>query len=773
MKKFIFFVLSCVISGNLSAQTALFENAEKYTSDQLQKVMRSSRSSYNWIGESSLFYYTDSTGEIPACYIVDAERKTKKLLYQTQELVQKLKELTAKDIDSKDFYLYSLDIDPKNIHEFKFNFKTKRYVYYTKTARLEEVKKPIVVKTGGKTKSFSFGKQEYWKKFSPDSNWFVYGYRHNVYLQKADEATSTQLTSDGAPYYSFTSSNASSTDDKKSSTMLYWLKDSKKLISLREDKRKVQEMTIINSLTQPRPKVETYKFPMPGDKEVVKYELFLFDVDKRNATKVDIEKYRDQKIIMQNTITSGRTLLQANNIGANGPNVYFLRRSRTNDQIDLCALNTETGKVKVVISETCEPHFNDQLFSCHIINEGKDILWWSERSGFGQYYLYDAQGKLKSTLTKDNLVAGLIHEIDTAGRKIIFEGYGREKNVNPYYRMYYQVNLDGSDFRLLTPGDGYHDLELAKNGKYLIDTYSRMDQPAITVLRDRKGKQILELAKDDISGLISMGWKKPEILKMKAADGITDLYGIIYKPFNLDSTKKYPIITNVYPGPQEDFIPRKFTIDDNYNQSLAQLGFIVINFGYRGSSPVRGKAFHTYGYANLRDYALADDQHIIKQLAAKHSYIDLNKVGIYGHSGGGFMSATALLSAPDFYKVAVSASGNYDTNIYTQWWGETYHGVWLKDGIFKSDIPTTAALASNLKGKLFLITGDVDKNVHPANTFRLADALIKQNKRFDMMVLPGKDHGLGDKYYINLIRYYFIENLLGITSKDVDIVTHK
>ncbi|MFA4868647.1 MAG: DPP IV N-terminal domain-containing protein [Pedobacter sp.] len=768
MNKLTLMLLACLITGGLNAQTNPLDSAEKYSGDQLGKYLKGSSVSPNWIGKSNRFYYNTTENNITICYLVDAAKGTRKPLYDTKMLANKLSTETGTTVQPGSLSFYSLEIDPNSTGSFKFQFKGKNYKYDTKTDQLKEVPKEIA-----KNRNTFKPNTEYWKKMSPDSAWFVYGYRHNAYLQKRNDSTAIQLTTDAEPYFSFVSSNASSTDDKKSSPMLYWFKNSKSLYALREDKRRVQEMTIINSLTEPRPQINTYKFPMPGDKEVVQYDMFFFDTETGKAERLDIAKYPDQKIIMQSTITNGRTMLFGKSSNDPQQEVYFLRRSRTNDQMDLCRLDGTTGKVTELITETTKPHFNDQLFNCRILNNGNDILWWSERTGYGQYYLYDRNGKLKHTVTKGNFVSGEILSIDTAGRGMVFEGYGREKNTDPYYRMFYKVKFDGSGFTLLTPGNAYHDIQLSKNGKYLLDTYSRIDQPAVTVLRDIKGKKVMELGKDDASALFKTGWKAPEFIKIKAADGITDLYGVMYKPFNMDTTKKYPIISNVYPGPQEDYIPKKFTIDDNYNQSLAQMGFIVINMAHRGSSPLRGLAFHTYGYGNLRDYALADDKHIIEQLAAKHKYIDLDKVGIYGHSGGGFMSATAMLTYPEFYKVAVAASGNYDTNIYTQWWGETYHGVWEKNGKFESNIPTTAALAGNLKGRLFLITGDVDKNVHPANTFRLADALIKKNKRFDMMVLPGKDHGLGDKYYINLIRYYFMENLLGVKSSDTDIVLHK
>lgn len=459
--------------------------------------------------------------------------------------------------------------------------------------------------------------------------------------------------------------------------------------------------------------------------------------------------------------------------------IYFTRKSRTCDEMDLCRVDTRTGEVFEIIHERCEPHFTEQLFECRILNGGEDILWWSERSGWGQYYLYNKDGQLKNPVTTGDFMAGRITEVDTLGRSFVFEGYGREKGINPEYRLFYKVNFDGSNLTLLTPGDGFHSIDLAKSGKYLIDSYSRADQEPIAELRDMKGRKIMELERPDLRLLYEMGWKKPERIKVKAADGITDLYGVMYRPFDMDSTRKYPIIVNVYPGPQENFVPQSFTLDDNGNESLAQLGFIVINVGFRGSCFTRGRNYHCFGYGNLRDYALADCKFVIEQLANRYPFIDLDRVGIYGHSGGGFMAAASILTYPDFYKVAVAASGNHDNNIYTKWWGETYHGVKMhekkvekRDSVvysFESKIPTTIELAKNLKGKLLLITGDMDINVHMAHTIRLANALMQANKRFDLMLIPGADHGLGSPYYVNLIRYYFIENLLGQRLDNIDM----
>jgi dipeptidyl aminopeptidase/acylaminoacyl peptidase len=280
----------------------------------------------------------------------------------------------------------------------------------------------------------------------------------------------------------------------------------------------------------------------------------------------------------------------------------------------------------------------------------------------------------------------------------------------------------------------------------------------------------------------------PETFTVKAKDGVTDLYGVMYKPFNFDSTRKYPVISYVYPGPQTESVPYGFTTSGGKNIALAQVGFIVVNFGHRGGSPMRSNYYHTFGYNDLRDYALADDKYGIEQLADLHKFIDIERVGIYGHSGGGFMSTAAILSYPDFYDVAVSSAGNHDNNIYNQWWGETHNGVTEIEKktkvkgdttgkmdvkiTFKGEVEKNQDLAKNLKGHLLLVHGDIDNNVHPGNTLRVADQLIKANKRFDFMMLPGQRHGFGNAtaYFDRMMWYYFAEHLLGDYRNNVELL---
>ena len=752
-------ILLFLMGSSVFAQKANFGACVKFSERNLSDYVHSLSVYPSWIGNSDFFWYYYTTGDGTVYYLVDAKKGKKQELFSTERLAARLAELTGKTEDIRNFKLGGFRFERDNPYRLMFSKYGKDFEY--------DVKRDVLKEYSRERKENRFSRVPYWQRWSPDSNYMVYAYKHNVYMQEKGDTTSYQLTTDGERYYSYSFQRDKDTD-KKEGASITWSGDSKVFYSLRQDRRNVGEGYLIDHLAEPRPTLRTYKLPMPGEKYVYTYDLHLFNAEKRSHHVVDIAKYPDQEVKV--------ILFDFNKYPEY---IYFTRKSRTCDEMDLCRVDTRTGEVFEIIHERCEPHFTEQLFECRILNGGEDILWWSERSGWGQYYLYNKDGQLKNPVTTGDFMAGRITEVDTLGRSFVFEGYGREKGINPEYRLFYKVNFDGSNLTLLTPGDGFHSIDLAKSGKYLIDSYSRADQEPIAELRDMKGRKIMELERPDLRLLYEMGWKKPERIKVKAADGITDLYGVMYRPFDMDSTRKYPIIVNVYPGPQENFVPQSFTLDDNGNESLAQLGFIVINVGFRGSCFTRGRNYHCFGYGNLRDYALADCKFVIEQLANRYPFIDLDRVGIYGHSGGGFMAAASILTYPDFYKVAVAASGNHDNNIYTKWWGETYHGVKMhekkvekRDSVvysFESKIPTTIELAKNLKGKLLLITGDMDINVHMAHTIRLANALMQANKRFDLMLIPGADHGLGSPYYVNLIRYYFIENLLGQRLDNIDM----
>jgi len=357
---------------------------------------------------------------------------------------------------------------------------------------------------------------------------------------------------------------------------------------------------------------------------------------------------------------------------------------------------------------------------------------------------------------------------------MFFYGYGKEASRNPYYAHAYRINWDGSKQALLTPEDASHQVYFSPTGHYFVDNYSRINQTPVAVLRDKQGKLISELGRPSFKKLFDYGWRAPEPFTVKAKDGVTDLYGIMWKPFDFDPSKKYPIISQVYPGPQIETVWTDFTVFDKYdNAPLAQLGFIVVCMGHRGGSPFRDKKYATYGYGNLRDAPLEDDKYGLEQLAQRFNYIDINRVGIFGHSGGGMMSTAAICTYPDFYKVAVSSSGNHDDRIYNREWGEVFQGVQEVIDTTKKENSTTSfkfktdvnqTLAKNLKGHLLLVTGEADENVHPGNTYRVVDALVKANKDFDMLVLPGQSHHYDEIYqpYFERKKWrYFAKYLLG------------
>jgi dipeptidyl aminopeptidase/acylaminoacyl peptidase len=629
----------------------------------------------------------------------------------------------------------------------------------------------------------------------------------------AREFQATQLTFDGAEDYSFVSmaTFGSGMDDGISPPRVEWHRDSKSFYATRIDTRGVQELFLVNSIANPRPTLEKYRYPMPGEEAVRRMELFIGDRAAKKLHRVK-PKWKDESY---SNITWGKT----------SDEVRFIRRDRLQRNIELCTFNVKSGECKCLVPEGFESA-QIEVQAPRWVDETDELIWWSERSGWGHFYLYDREGKLKNPITSGLYRASRIVAVDPTKRLLFFTANGRETGENIYYEHLYCVGLDGNGLTLLTPGNATHRASMAPSRQFFVDNCSRVDMAPVSYLRDATGKEILKLEEADLSRLHEIGWRMPETFVVKAADGVTDLYGNMWKPFNLDPKKKYPIIANVYPGPQTEGVTATFSASST-TQQLAQLGFIVIQVGHRGGTPARSKAYGTFGYNNLRDYGLADKKAAIEQLAARYPYIDIDRVGIYGHSGGGFMSAAAVLQKPynEFFKAAVASAGNHDNNIYNNGWAERYHGMKevaikqadgsvkiiqteanngnartssganatgdtggndlntrsldttkntdAKDPMkFEIKVPTNAELAANLKGALLLVHGEIDNNVHPANTMRLADALIKANKRFDMLIIPGKRHGFGDAqpYFNQRMWEFFAEHLMGDRQTGADIL---
>lgn len=753
--------IALLVSPFIANGQSVFAAADEFSVDSIAPLVKNLSVSVNWTDKkSSAFYYSEQTEDGLRWFLTDTKKWVRRELIDNAEFTRQLGESGVK-VDAERIFLHDLEFDRLSSFTFEKNDRTFKYNISQKA--LTEVERE---ETEDERPRYS--NKEYWKCYSADSLFYVCVIGHDLWLHKTLSKDSVRLTFDGEHFNSYSLSDSDSRDnppDKGCSAFGRWIGKSHSFLSFKDDKRKVGSLSLVNSLDEPRPSVTTYKFPMPGDENVVQRSIYLVNADSAAIRKLETEKFKDQKI----------EIPRFGNIVQSGNSAWFIRRNRQCDTVELCRIDANSGKVSTVISEDCAPRLNEQLFEYHIINEGKNILWWSERSGKGHIYLYDGEGKLLSDVSKKDMVAGQVTSIDTTGKTIIFEGYGGESGTNPHYRMFYKASFFGDDVTLITPGDGFHEIEIAPDRRFIFDTYSRMDAAPSFQICDMKGNVKFNLGKADVSKAQAKGWEYPKVMEVTASDGKTPLYGIVYLPFGMKANEKYPVITNVYPGPHTDLVPQQFTIDDNANQSLAQLGFIVVNFSYRGGCPYRGHDYYDWSEGNLRDYAIDDDMAVIRAVAKEYPQADTSRIGIYGHSGGGFMTVAAMLNHPEFYKVGIAASGNHDNNIYTQWWGETFHGgKWVADEngemVFNCHIPTNIEIAGRLEGRLLLITGDMDNNVHPASTLRLADAFIKNGKRFDMLIFPGVDHGIGGKYYENVIRCYFLEHLKGETINDVNIV---
>ena len=639
-----------------------------------------------------------------------------------------------------------------------------------------------------------------WANISPNGEYVIFARDYNLfwmdkenYLKaKEDEKDSTiiehQLTTDGVKNYAYGGGwEAKVNDDEKKieeeqekrrEAWVIWSRDSKRFSLTRQDNRELKDLWVINVMAQPRPELETYKYQMPGEKGAEEVELWLFDMESKEGEKINVENFKNQTIHISRGVHTNKERLEDYVprvwLAETSDKLYFSRMSRDMHKYDICLANVETGEVKVLIEERLNTYIESR--GLRILENGKELIHWSERDGWAHFYLYDGEGNLKNQITSGPWHCHNIVKLDEKNRVLYFTANAREKDENPYYQHLYKVNLDGTGLQLLNPGNFTHSATMSDSYKYFVNNYSRVNTVPASEIRDNNGNLVMHLESADLKNLFAAGYQFPEPFKAKAADGITDIYGVMYKPFNFDSTQLYPIIQYVYPGPQTEAVNTAFSSRMDRTDRFAQLGFVVVTLGNRGGHPNRSKWYHNYGYGDLRDYGLADKKYVAEQLADRHKYLDIEKVGICGHSGGGFMSTAALCQYPDFFKVAVSSAGNHENNIYNRWWSEKHHGVKEKieedgESKFLYEIEKNSQLAKNLRGKLLLVTGDMDNNVHPGNTIRMANALIKAKKRFDFFIMPGQRHGFGDhsEYFFWLKADYFCKHLIGDYSISTDI----
>ncbi len=788
-------------SQQKAVTTANYDLAARFSPKKVGKMVFSTVVSPKWFKNSDKFWYSYQTPQGTFYYIVDPVTGSKKDLFDNVKLAAQLTEIVKDPFDAQNIPITNL----KLVDDKKFTFEIKSSVEIDgkdeKTGKPKKEKKihgfEYDIQTGVLTeiKDYkAFKPYPRWGSVSPDKKYVVFSRDYNFYcmdmanFEKArkneDDSTivETQLTKEGIKDFGFGGGNddlnATAKEKKKRvSARILWSPDSKNFAFIRSDESKVKDLWVVDVLAQPRPKLETYKYQMPGETESPVRHLYIFNIDDKQYKSIKTAAFKDQELRIHNTPTLQKNMSDDINpdtwLGTENK-FYITRTSRDLKRVDICSVNIAEDSCRTIIKERMNTYVETR--SLKIINGGKELIHWSERTGWAQLYLYDENGNVKNAITTGDFHVEDIEAIDPVQRVVYFSANGKEKSEDPYFVHHYRVNFDGSNLKMLNNGDFNHDAISSDNGKYFVDNYSRVDASPKSSLYDNTGRKIMDLEATDLSRLFAAGYKFPERFKVKAGDGVTDLYGVIYRPFDFDSTKLYPIIEYIYPGPQTEAVNTSWTKSMDRVDRLAQFGFIVVTVGNRGGHPARSKWYHNYGYGNLRDYGLEDKKIVVEQLAAKYPYININKVGITGHSGGGFMSTAAMLVYPDFFKVAISCSGNHENNIYNRWWSEQHNGVLetvseKNDTTFKYSIDKNTDIAKNLKGHLLLVTGDIDNNVHPGNTIRMINALIRANKRFDMLLMPGQRHAYGDmtEYYFWKMGDYFSKYLIGDYRDDVEI----
>jgi len=783
--------LRTVTAQNTSAMQANYTRAEQMLNWNTTQLIYGDSVRPQWLLDGNRFWYRNKTANGPEYVVVDPTRNTKSLLFENTRLAAAMSVAndTSYDPSRLPFRTFRFTADGKNEREIEFTANKKRFlcdiIIYSCAVRdtlASEV--PYVL--------------------SPDKKWEAFVRSYNVYVRPRGGGDSTQLTTDGVQYWSYGLAEPRPSELQRPQPrrpQLRWAPDSRKLVVYRADERRVAHMPYI-SYTPQRPKAYSQPYALPGDTIIPVPGFHILDREAKSNVAVKLTPTPVQLSINGSARDSTWS--------PGSDKVYVTWFTRGSKSAYFAAVDASTGAMKTIARDSSKtyveisPPSGGDPVSWYVTRDGKDAFWWSERDGWSHLYRMDADGgaaavalagapnggpsanamssplvattvasmfrsgTVKNQVTSGQWNVGSIQFVDETTKQIYFTGRGRESG-NPYYNRLYRINYDGSGLVLLTPEDANHEVEFSPSGKYFVDSYSRVEKAPVTLLRATPdGRIVRKLEEAVTTRLEAAGWKPAQTFSVKARDGVTDIYGVIYLPSKLDTTKKYPIISNIYPGPQVGSVGAWRFKDGGETFSLAELGFVVIQLDHLGT-PLRSKSFHDNYYGNFGDNGLPDHITAIKQLAAKYKFIDLERVGIFGHSGGGFASTDAILRYPDFFKVAVSGAGNHDNRSYNIYWAEKYQGLMLKDSAKKTDNFEGSAnktMAKNLRGHLLLMHGDMDDNVHPANTIQVVDELIKANKTFDLIVAPNRNHGLNEPYFIRRRWDYFVQYLLGDTPPD-------
>lgn len=699
-----------------------------------------------WI-DSYRFWYRNSIPEGQEFILVDARKKTKEQAFDHKKLAEALSQATGTEYTSLRLPFSSFEFT-EDEQSIVFNAKGQRFTCNLKTYACTAEEAPD-----------RLGRQY---TLSPDGAKAAFIRDFNLWIKDVKTGEETQLTTDGEQDFGYATNNAGWIKSER--PVLLWSPDSKKIATFQHDGRGVGEMYLATTNVG-HPKLEAWKYPLPGDSLIFRIHRVVVHLDGPRVVRLQMPPDPHRSSVTDHVAGWDGTFLDVE-WSEDGGQLAFLSNSRDHKEAALRVADPQTGEVRKVLEEREETFFESgyRMSNWHVLKASDEVIWFSQRSDWGHLYLYNLEtGKLKHPITQGEWNVLQVLKVDEKERIIYFTGAGREAG-DPYFQYLYRVGMDGSNLKLLSPDSANHEISLSPSGEFFVDSYSTPATPPVTVLRNNIGEKLLTLEEADISRLLESGWVPPMPITVKARDGVTDLYGLLFKPANFGPEKKYPIINYIYPGPQSGSVgSRSFSASRRDNQALANLGFIVVSIDAMGT-PMRSKSFHAAYYGNMGDNGLPDQVAGMQQLAGRYPWIDLDRAGIYGHSGGGFASTDAILRYPDFFKVAVSGAGNHDNRNYEDDWGEKWQGLLetFPDGTTNYDNQANQLLVENLKGKLLLTHGTMDTNVPVYNTLLVVDRLIEANKDFDLALFPNRGHGFAMEPYMMRKRWdYFVKNLLG------------
>lgn len=723
-----------------------YARAERFLQSNTAPLLFNDRFSPDWI-DSNTFWYISNSREGNIYMIVDARKGSSEPLFENKALAGALASFTGREIDSESLRLSGLKVFPGG-DRMEFVYDGEMYEWSRSGNNfLKSGAKPIY--SGD-------------LMLSPDGAKGVFIRDYNLWIREITTGEEKQLTRDGIEDYGYATNNAGWT--RGSRPVAKWSPDSRRIATFRHDGRGVGEMYLATTNVG-HPQLDAWRYPLPGDSLIFRIERMVIDTETGDITWFKMGPDAHRSTITDHIAVRGGDLADTE-WSNDSRRVAFVSVSRDHRDVTLRVADAETGEVTDILNESDHWFFESGYNSINwrFLDGSDEIIWYSRRSNHGHLYLYDLKdGKLKNTITEGEWNVLQVVGVDTDKKVIYFAGNGREKG-DPYYSYLYSIRFNGKGLTLLTPDYANHNVTMSPGFTYFTDSYSTPVEPPVSVVAGIKGKRIYTLEQSDITDLINSGWVPPVPFTVKARDGVTDLYGLMHKPSNFDPSRKYPIINYIYPGPQSGSVgSRSFSAARSDRQAIAELGFIVVAIDAMGT-PMRSQSFHAAYYGNMGDNGLPDQVTGMQQLAEKYEWIDIDRVGIYGHSGGGFASTAAMFRYPDFFKVAVSSAGNHDNRNYEDDWGEKWQGLLevYPDGSTSYDNQANQLQASNLKGKLLLAHGTMDSNVPPYNTLLVVNELIAANKDFDLILFPNRGHGFGNESYMMRRRWdYFVKHLLG------------